>query len=398
MRFVRRSIVEYIRKLGNIDKPVIITGMRGAGKLSAACSYYDNIPCVPLSNIKEMLLANNSTSQFFSRHKPPLIINDIQYSLNLLQHITEIENKKIIFIANQQLDFTNEYKEYMQNKCIYLELMGLSIYEMANMGHIQKPFVPSKRPPCIISKKSIHHTYKLIWRGFFPDYEETDDFDIWDNFYSSKIENILQKDINDKISVTNKAVFLNFLTIMAFYIGKELNITEIAEKVNAVPNTIKSWVYILEQAGIVYLLKPYYTENTKRYIKAPKIYMTDTGLAAWLLSINSAEELEKSNLSSSFFETFVIMEILKSYRHNGRKALFYHYRDNSKVSIDLLIEDEEYFYPVNIKNISEPENKYISSFKKAVLHKQLGYGAVICLTDMYKELNSEAVALSIWEI
>lgn len=34
MRFVRRSIVEYIRKLGNIDKPVIITGMRGAGKLS----------------------------------------------------------------------------------------------------------------------------------------------------------------------------------------------------------------------------------------------------------------------------------------------------------------------------------------------------------------------------
>ncbi len=398
MRFVRRSIVEYIRKLGNIDKPVIITGMRGAGKLSAACSYYDNIPCVPLSNIKEMLLANNSTSQFFSRHKPPLIINDIQYSLNLLQHITEIENKKIIFIANQQLDFTNEYKEYMQNKCIYLELMGLSIYEMANMGHIQKPFVPSKRPPCIISKKSIHHTYKLIWRGFFPDYEETDDFDIWDNFYSSKIENILQKDINDKISVTNKAVFLNFLTIMAFYTGKELNITEIAEKVNAVPNTIKSWVYILEQAGIVYLLKPYYTENTKRYIKAPKIYMTDTGLAAWLLSINSAEELEKSNLSSSFFETFVIMEILKSYRHNGRKALFYHYRDNSKVSIDLLIEDEEYFYPVNIKNISEPENKYISSFKKAVLHKQLGYGAVICLTDMYKELNSETVALSIWEI
>ncbi len=398
MRFVRRSIVEYIRKLGNIDKPVIITGMRGAGKLSAACSYYDNIPCVPLSNIKEMLLANNSTRQFFSRHKPPLIINDIQYSLNLLQHITEIENKKIIFIANQQLEFTNEYKEYMQDKCIYLELMGLSIYEMANMGHIQKPFVPSKRPPCIISKKSIHHTYKLIWRGFFPDYEETDDFDIWDNFYSSKIENILQKDINDKISVTNKAVFLNFLTIMALYTGKELNITEIAGKVNAVPNTIKSWVHILEQAGIVYLLKPYYTENTKRYIKAPKIYMTDTGLAAWLLSINSAEELEKSNLSSSFFETFVIMEILKSYRHNGRKALFYHYRDNSKVSIDLLIEDEECFYPVNIKNISEPENKYISSFKKAVLHKQLGYGAVICLTDMYKELNSEAVALSIWEI
>ena len=40
--------------------------------------------------------------------------------------------------------------------------------------------------------------------------------------------------------------------------------------------------------------------------------MTDTGLAAWLLSINSGEELAKSEYNSSFFETFVIMELLKS--------------------------------------------------------------------------------------
>ena len=85
LRFVRRSVVEYIKKLGNIDKPVIITGMRGVGKLSAVRSYYENIPCVHLSNIKEILLANNSASQFFSRHTSPVIINEIQYSLNLFQ-------------------------------------------------------------------------------------------------------------------------------------------------------------------------------------------------------------------------------------------------------------------------------------------------------------------------
>lgn len=398
LRFVRRSVVEYIKKLGNIDKPVIISGMRGVGKLSAVRSYYENIPCVQLSNIKEILFASNSGSEFFSVHKAPVIINDIQYALNLFQHISNTDNKKIFLIANQQLECINEYKEYMYGRCIYIELMGLSIYEMANMGHMQKPFVPSKRPPCIISKKSVHHTFQLIWRGFFPDYAETDNFNEWNSFYSHKIEEILQKDINDKISLINKTAFFNFLTLVAAYTGKELNITEIAEKVNAAPNTVKSWVHILEQAGIIYLLKPYYTENTKRYIKTPKIYMTDTGLATWLLSINSADELEKSDLNSSFFETFVIMELLKSYRHNGRKALFYYYRDNSKVTIDLLIEDEECFYPVNIKNTTEPKNEYVLSFKKAVLHKKLGYGSLICLTDMYKELNNEVTSLSIWEI
>lgn len=398
MRFVRRSVVEYLKKLGNIDSPVVISGMRGVGKLSAVCSYYENIPCVQLSNIKEILFASNFGRDFFATHKAPVIVNDIQYLPTLFQYILGLDSKKIFFIANQQLDCISEYKEYMQDKCIYLELMGLSIYEMANMGHMQKPFVPSKRPPCIISKKSVHHTFQLIWRGFFPDYEETDKFEEWNNFYSRKIEEILQKDINDKISIINKITFLNFLTEVASCTGKELNITEIAANVDAAPNTIKSWVHILEQAGLIYLLRPYYTKNTKRYIKAPKIYMTDTGLAAWLLSINSSEELIKSDYNNSFFETFVIMELLKSYRHNGKKADFYYYRDNSKVSIDLLIEDAEYFYPVNIKNTTEPKKEYVSSFNKAVLHKKLGYGSLICLADMYKELNSEVTALSIWEI
>lgn len=398
LRFIRRSVVEYLKKLGNIDKPVIIVGMRGVGKSSAIISNYENIPCVSLSNIKEMLSASNNGSMFFKQHKAPVIIKDIQYVLSLLKYIASEDNQKIFTIANQQLDCTNEYNKYMKDKCIYLELMGLSIYEMANMGHMQKPFVPSKRPPCIISKKSVHHTFKLIWRGFFPDYEETDKFSEWDSFYSRKIEEILQKDINDKINIVNKTAFLNFLTVAAGCTAHELNITEIAEKINTAPNTVKSWVHILEQAGIIYLLKPYYMENKKRYIKAPKIYMTDTGLASWLLSLNSAEELEKSEYSSSFFEIFVIIELLKSYRHNGEKAEFYYYRDNSKITVDLLIEDEECFYPVNIKNTSDPKIEYVSSFTKAVLHKKLGYGALICLTDIYKELNSEITALSIWEI
>ena len=398
MRFIKRSVVEYLKKLGTIEQPVIITGMRGVGKSSAVQFYNEHIQSVSLSNMKDLLYAYNHGDTFFSKYQLPLIIKDIHYAPYLFKYIMDEKNKQVFFLASQQLDCINEYKEYMQGNSIYLELMGLSIYELANMGHIQKPFVPSKRPPCIISKKSMHHTYNLMWRGFFPDYDETFGYKEWDSFYSSKIETILHKDINDKINIVNKVAFLSFLQAAAGCTGMELNITEMAEKLNVAPNTVKSWVYILEQAGIIYLLQPYFTENTKRYIKAPKIYMTDTGLAAWLLSINSADELEKSSLNSRFFETFVIMELLKSYRHNGKKANFYYYRDNSKVKIDLLIEDDNCFYPVNIRNTSDIKNEYVSSFQKAVLHKETGYGALICMVDMYKEINEYASAVSIWEI
>ena len=172
MRFIKRSIVEYLKKLGTIDKPVIITGMRGVGKSSAVQFYNEHIQSVSLSNMKDLLYAYNHGDTFFSKYQLPLIIKDIHYAPYLFKYIMDEKNKQVFFLASQQLDCINEYKEYMQGNSIYLELMGLSIYELANMGHIQKPFVPSKRPPCIISKKSMHHTYNLMWRGFFPDYDE----------------------------------------------------------------------------------------------------------------------------------------------------------------------------------------------------------------------------------
>lgn len=62
-------------------------------------------------------------------------------------------------------------------------------------------------------------------------------------------------------------------------------------------------------------------------VKRPKLFFTDTGFAAWLCKIPSAETLSKVYNSGSFFENFVIMEILKSWIHNGEEPHFYYYRD-----------------------------------------------------------------------
>lgn len=64
-------------------------------------------------------------------------------------------------------------------------------------------------------------------------------------------------------------------------------------------------------------------------VKRPKLFFTDTGFAAWLCKIPSAETLSKVYNSGSFFENFVIMEILKSWIHNGEEPHFYYYRDSA---------------------------------------------------------------------
>lgn len=87
--------------------------------------------------------------------------------------------------------------------------------------------------------------------------------------------------------------------------------------------------------------------------------------------------------SGLFFETYVVGEIIKSFANNGEDAPIYFYRDKDKVEIDLLIEENNTLYPVEIKKTASPnsedaKNLYITSRIKNV---QIGQNVILCNTD-----------------
>ncbi len=396
MRIVRRILTEYLKSVIESDKYIIVNGLRYTGKNLCVLDSIYKPSVVDLYNIKEMVEAGSKGAEFLSKYKGKIVIQHIEQAAGLLEYIS-CHKEKVVMLSNRDITGTEEYRKYIKDKAVNLTLYGFSIYELANVN-MQKPFIPKERPECIISKKSISYTYKQIWKGFFPEICMEEDESLWHGTISRIIEDILHKEVLENISINNKIVFFNFLQQLMYYIGSELNITEIAEKIKAAPNTVKSWVYLLEDINFIYLLKPYNIKSSRRYIKAPKLYVTDTSLAAWLLSMENAKDIEESSMRDKFFENFVVMEIIKSYRYNGREEKFYHYRDNLKVSIDLLIESDDIIYPVNIRAVTLADESMVESFTKVKTNKKTGYGALICLTDMYKRLNDYASAISIWEI
>lgn len=69
---------------------------------------------------------------------------------------------------------------------------------------------------------------------------------------------------------------------MAARNGEVLNYDSISEDANIDATTAKRWVSILETSDIIYLLKPYFNNELKRTIKAPKIIFMDSGLCSYL--------------------------------------------------------------------------------------------------------------------
>lgn len=399
-----RTLKQIIKNSSKNFKAILICGMRQIGKttfLKNICE--DNRTYVTLDNPNDLLMAKQEPQFFFQTYKPPLLIDEIQYAPEIFPYIKMLVDKSddkglIWMTGSQQFLLMKGVSESLAGRMAIFDMLGFSLYETQGIADEQKPFLPSSNVISKLTKQDLKETFKTIWKGSFPQIVLEDD-NQWSIFYSSYLRTYLERDVRQLLKVGDQMAFLKFLKVVAARTAQELNIADIARNVDIAPNTAKSWLSILEASGVIYLLQPYFNNISKRITKKPKLYFTDTGLCAYLTEWNTPETLEAGAMSGAFFETFVIMEILKSYYHNGEYPSFYYYRDNTSTKIDLLISANDTLYPIEIKKTSNPSKDMIKNFR--ILEKtnqKMGYGCLICLTDKARPLSENANAISLWDI
>ncbi|MCY3986651.1 MAG: DUF4143 domain-containing protein [Candidatus Dadabacteria bacterium] len=122
-------------------------------------------------------------------------------------------------------------------------------------------------------------------------------------------------------------MFYKFLGAVAARKRQLLNYANLARDTAIDSKMAKFWLSVLETSGLVYLLKPYHRNVTKRLVKSPKLYFLDTGLCAYLTKWPTPDSLEAGAMSGAILETYLFSKILKSYYHNEIEPYFYYYRD-----------------------------------------------------------------------
>lgn len=384
--YIKRTSEDVIKKLSKQFKVVLVTGARQVGKSTLLKHCDENRNYVSLDDLSERELAINEPKLFLETHKAPLIIDEIQYAPELLSYIKLIVDKsdkkgQYWLTGSQQFHLMKNVSESLAGRVGILDLMGLSLAELSQTPN-NEPFFPDLE--YIEERRENHKNYstsdifKIIYNGSFPALNNQDEFQDRNAFYSAYIRTYIERDIRDLSSISNEMKFLNFIRVVAARTGQVLKYSELANAVDISEPTAKTWLSVLVSSNIVYLLEPYYRNITKRMTKMPKIYFLDTGLCSYLTGWSSPEVIEKGAMNGAFFETFVVSEILKSYRHNGERPLIYWYRDTQQKEIDLLIERDGKLHPIEIKLTSNPNKSMLKHFN--VLDNQ-GYGGLICMRE-----------------
>ena len=395
-----RTLQTTIQQASNIFPVLLLTGARQVGKttLLEACAEAQR-HYVTLDDPQEAELARRDPALFFQRHAPPVIVDEIQYAPELfrtIKLITDREKQAGLFwlTGSQKFHLMQGITETLAGRVAVLDLLGLSQAELNQRATQSIPFLPTtawvkhtraSKPLSL----NLMDLYRRIWLGSFPRLALNPEMPR-DLFYSSYLQTYLQRDVRDLTRVGDERAFLQFIRGCAARVGQLLNYADLARDVDIDPKTVKIWLSILETSGIIYLLPPYYTNVSKRLLKTPKLYFLDTGLCAYLTQWSSPETLEAGAMSGAILENWLLVEILKSWWHNGKTPYAYFYRDKEQREIDLLLEQDNTLYPVEFKKTASPNLSMTKHFKVlANLDKPVGHGAIVCLRESDIPLSTD---------
>jgi uncharacterized protein len=351
-KYKNRTIEKVIINSVNDFPVVILTGARQTGKSTLLKHLFPNYKYVTLDYPNIRSIAKNDPEMFLDNYGDVIIIDEIQYAPELLEYIKikvdedRSKNGKYILTGSQYFPLMAGVSESLAGRASIHSLLGFSLQELDSVSE----------------QLNVKAVFDLIFKGFYPD-SAIHNVKIT-SFYASYLQTYLERDIRNLLAVQNLSLFNSFLELLAARVGSVLNLNEIAGSCGISFSTAKKWLSLLESTQIVYLLRPFFKNITKRVIKSPKLYFYDTGLLAYLLRYQSSETLQYGPLSGSVFENFIVLELLKKKINYQINAELYYYRDSNKNEIDIIIESNGTYQLVEVKMAKTIKRKFTKTLEK----------------------------------
>jgi predicted AAA+ superfamily ATPase len=151
------------------------------------------------------------------------------------------------------------------------------------------------------------------------------------------LKSIIERDVQDIARIKDGHELERLLERLALHPAGLMNINGLAQELGLYRTTVEQYLLLLERLFLVRRLPAWHRNAAKRLVKAPKIHLIDSGLAASLASLTAQDWNEKREQMGHLLESFTVQQIIAQAAWTNSDLRFWHYRDKDKVEVDLVI-------------------------------------------------------------
>ncbi len=334
------------------DTPVVLLhGARQTGKSTLArwvarerhkAAYYT------LDDAAVLAAVSRDPDGFVRGTSGPVVIDEVQLAPDLLRAVKiEVDRRRtpgrFLLTGSANVLMLPKLSESLAGR---MEVLTLWPFSQGELLGVRERFVDRLFEDEDIGRLSPHPMSpgELLRRaivGGYPEVTQRRDAARRRAWFGAYLTTILQRDIRPLADIAGLTELPRLLSLLAAQCGGLLNMAELSRDIGLSQPTVKKYLTLLQAAHLLQPLPAWAGSRRKRLIKAPRVFLNDTGLLAYLLGFDEPRGAGPGADVGRLLEAFVCQELHKQIGWSRAQPRLYYYRTTTGREVDFVLEHRD---------------------------------------------------------
>lgn len=341
------------------DTPVVcILGARQCGKSTLARHFDAARPYYTFDDAKLRELAAVDPAGFLASLPDALTLDEIQHAPALLPAIKMAVDRdrrpgRFLLTGSANLLLLPKISESLAGRMEIIHLHPFTEAEKERRpGRLLDALLAGTlRGSITTGEPNPQELVRRVLRGGYPEalHRRAERLRQWHRDY---IRALVQRDALNVANLRNLDHLVRLLEIVAHQNAQLLNVTTLCKRMEIHRETVENNLAALERLFLIRRLPGWHPNESRRLVKAPKIYLMDSGLAATLAGLQADDWITQRDRFGHLLEAFVVQQLIAQAGWTDPDLRFWHYRDKDQVEVDLVITRGRETWGVEVKAAS----------------------------------------------
>jgi len=362
----------------------VVTGMRQTGKTTFLRSEpgLSDRTYISFDDFAQLEAAKSDPDGFLSQGSP-MTIDEAQKCPEIFGAIKRAVDKKRIsgrFLLSGSANFTilKNITESLAGRAVYLAIHPFNRREVArNTG--AEPFIKKffEKQDLRPARPARSVRPEDIMLGGMPTVclRQVKDPAVW---FKGFEQTYLERDVREMSQIGNLMALRALLRLAALRTGQLLSPSELGRDAKLSAATASRYLSLFDASFLITRIAPYLGNRASRLIKSPKLYLSDSGLAGYLASVDPGSDVRQDPLFGALFETYASQNLLSILAAKWQSAGLYFWAVQGRNEVDFVIESGRACLALEFKSAARWHDRDLAGLKAFLSATPHCKAAILC--------------------